>query len=535
MTLRRRWTLSILAILALFSLNLAVYFWGNAQRTRSILDLKVALERKDLVVEIRNTIEERQRDAEVMEPLIESGSVDLDAGELSDMEDRTSSIAQQISRFQALSGSSASRQLMTLFERLGRSWLALYRHAQTSVEQKTDAFQEIYAEIESHLGLLESTEAALARDAEERFSSVADLTDRLTLGIFILSTGLAVGIALWFSRFLRRAFARYVTAEVVDSVLESPEGLELGGEKREITVLMADLRGFSSLAERLPAEHVVAVINNFLGSMTEIIVDAGGTIDEFIGDAILVLFGAPASRSDHAEAAVACALRMQRAMVEVNDKNRAGDLPEVEMGIGIHSGEVVVGNIGSKKRTKYGAVGSSVNLAGRIESNTVGGQILISEVTRQMISSEVRVDGRLEIRPKGLGEPVTLLDIGGLGSGEDLQLPRIEDRMKRLPGPVPVEIWVLEGKLASGTSFDGVVVMLSARGAVVRSQAFLEPLTDLRLELSGERPSGLAVASDVVPFYAKVIALDGQPADTFAVRFTSIPPEVAERIEQLLA
>jgi hypothetical protein len=107
--------------------------------------------------------------------------------------------------------------------------------------------------------------------------------------------------------------------------------------------------------------------------------------------------------------------------------------------------------------------------------------------------------------------------------------------MKRLSAPVPVTLWVLEGKLASGTSFDGVFVMLSARGAVVRSQASLEPLTDLRLELSDGRLAGPAVASGVMPFYAKVIALDAQPADTFAVRFTSIPPAVMEKIEQLLA
>src|SRR5512140_556139 len=178
---------------------------------------------------------------------------------------------------------------------------------------------------------------------------------------------------------VRRAFGRYVSEEVAASILQSPEGLELGGEEREITILMSDLRGFTALAARLAPHEVIEFLNLYLEAMVDVISRYDGTIDEIIGDAILVIFGAPLASNDHAAKAVACGLAMQLAMTEVNRRLAAKGAAELEMGIGIHTGRVIVGNIGSLRRTKYAAVGSNVNLAGRIESFTTGGQLLISE------------------------------------------------------------------------------------------------------------------------------------------------------------
>src|SRR5919199_53781 len=147
--------------------------------------------------------------------------------------------------------------------------------------------------------------------------------------------------------------------------------------------LMSDLRGFTSLMGCLAPEQVVTIINRYLSAMVDVILQYEGSINEFIGDAIFVIFGAPLWRPDHAQRAVACAVAMQLAMVSVNAQNRSDGLPEVEMGIGVNTGEVVVGNLGSHKRTKYGVVGTHVNLTARIESYTVGGQILISATTLQ--------------------------------------------------------------------------------------------------------------------------------------------------------
>ena len=172
------------------------------------------------------------------------------------------------------------------------------------------------------------------------------------------------------NRFIRKTFGRYLTDDIVKSLLESPEGLKLGGERRKVTLVMTDLRGFTSMSGRLAPEQVVTMLNRYLGTMVEVIQRYQGTIDEFIGDAIFLLFGAPMQRQDDVERAVACAMAMQLAMHGFNAQNRAQGLPEVEMGIGIHTGEVVVGNIGSDKRTKYGVVGSHVNLTAPASSPT---------------------------------------------------------------------------------------------------------------------------------------------------------------------
>ena len=180
------------------------------------------------------------------------------------------------------------------------------------------------------------------------------------------------------NQFIRETFGRYTSDDIVGVLLDMPEGLKLGGEKREVTLLMSDLRGFTALAERLEATEVVALLNHYLSAMVEVIQRTGGTIDEIIGDAILVLFGAPVAMPDAALRAVRCALAMQKAMREVNEHNFQKGWPEIEMGIALHTGEAVVGNIGSTKRSKYGVVGQPVNLTARIESFTVGGQVLVS-------------------------------------------------------------------------------------------------------------------------------------------------------------
>jgi adenylate cyclase len=216
--------------------------------------------------------------------------------------------------------------------------------------------------------------------------------------------------------FIKSTFGRYVSDEIVDTILTAPGGLELGGENRVVSILMADLRGFTSLAEGLPPETVLSIVNNFLQRMTDVLLDHQGTIDEFIGDAVLAIFGAPVLRDDDARRSVACALDMQRAMAEVNEWNRSRGFPEVAMGIGINTGEVVVGNIGSVKRSKYGVVGSTVNLTSRIESYTEGGQILVSDATAEAIGSDLITDRTFEVQPKGVSSKVTLHLVTGLGS-----------------------------------------------------------------------------------------------------------------------
>jgi adenylate cyclase len=224
--------------------------------------------------------------------------------------------------------------------------------------------------------------------------------------------------------FIRATFGRYLSDEIVDTLLESPERLKLGGEKRVVTIMMADLRGFTSLSERLQPEQVLAIVNNFLRVMTAKLMHHQGTIDEFIGDAILAIFGAPVQRDDDALRGVACALEMQLAMDQVNRWNRSRDFPEIAMGIGVHTGEVVVGNIGSERRAKYGVVGSNVNLTSRIESCTAGGQVLASGSTLEACQGILEIADRIEVSPKGIDGTVTLHNVVGIGGAYGIRLPR---------------------------------------------------------------------------------------------------------------
>ena len=226
------------------------------------------------------------------------------------------------------------------------------------------------------------------------------------------------------SHFIRSVLGRYLTDQVADQLLEHPEGLHLGGESREVSILMSDLRGFTPMSEKSTPEQVVSLLNRYLARMTPVIEKYGGTIDEFIGDAILVIFGAPLACPDHAVRAVACALDMQLAMESFNEESRNLGVPEMQMGIAVNTGQVVVGNIGSATRMKYGVVGSAVNMTARIQSFTLGLQVLISEQTLTELNGLARVDGHLRVKVKGVEDPVCIYDVGALGGNYSLSLPQ---------------------------------------------------------------------------------------------------------------
>ena len=216
------------------------------------------------------------------------------------------------------------------------------------------------------------------------------------------------------NEFIRKVFGKYVTNEVAESVMKTDGPLELGGERCKVTILMADVRGFTPMSERLPPESVVDALNGCLGAMPQVIMGYGGSIDNFIGDAIMAMFGVPITKDDDADRAVACAIEMQNAMVEVNARNAERHLPELAIGIGLNTGEVVAGNIGSEQRMKYSVIGSLVNLAARIESFASGGQVLSSDSTFEEVQNDVQTDGRLNVKLKGIEGTVPIHEIVGL-------------------------------------------------------------------------------------------------------------------------
>ncbi|MBD2356318.1 DUF3365 domain-containing protein [Tolypothrix sp. FACHB-123] len=332
---------------------------------------------------------------------------------------------------------------------------------------------------------------------------------------------------------IRQVFGRYLSDEIVKNLLDSPEGLKLGGERRKITILTSDLRGFTAIAERSQPEEVITILNIYLEYMADVITQYNGTINEFMGDGILVLFGAPMPKENDAAQAVACACGMQLAMDAVNQKLKNLGFPQLDMGIGINTGLVILGNIGSEKRTKYGIVGSEVNLTYRIESYTTGGEILISEETLKAAGSIVKVNGHRQVKPKGVKQPVTIYEVYGISGDYNLFLSREEEEFFPISGIIPIQYTFLEEKHISSNIFLGNIVELSAKGAKVRIEnseiSSLPPAqTNIKLNFSVPNISP-ELREDI---YAKVLDKEAENG-SFYIHFTAKPPAVKARLDAI--
>jgi len=345
--------------------------------------------------------------------------------------------------------------------------------------------------------------------------------------------------------FIRETFGRYVTPELAEQLIDDRDSLRLGGSVCEVSLLMSDLRGFTGLSATLGPERMVELLNRYLSCMTEVIVATGGTINEFIGDAILVLFGAPVPCADHALRAARCAAAMQQAMVTFNEESGALGLPALEMGIAVNSGPVVAGNIGGRQRVKYGVVGDTVNMTGRLESLTLGGEVLLSGSTWSPVAHEVRAEGPRAVRVKGRAEPLDVYQLQAVRAGTD---------WRPLPGQAPGEDvacdlsvrWLLlEGKTVGDHAMQGRLRRLWATGAILETEAPPSPLQNLEVHVRfGPDPEPARV-------YAKVVravpvgsedAAEGasEPpasdatAGSVELRFTSLDPQDRAALQTLL-
>jgi class 3 adenylate cyclase len=320
---------------------------------------------------------------------------------------------------------------------------------------------------------------------------------------------------------LKKMFGRYLSTEVMNSLIEDPSTLELGGERRSVTIMMTDLRGFTALSERLEPEQVVQMLNAYFEVMVEVVLKYNGTINEIVGDALLVIFGAPQKMADRTQRAIACSIEMQNAMSKVNKENLAQGLPELEMGIGLNEAEVIVGNIGSSKRSKYAVVGSGVNMTSRIESYSFGGQILISESVRQKAGEVLRIDAQRDVLPKGAETPLRIYEVGGIAGPYNFALERREPALVALARQIPISYTILEGKDVGKKGIQGSMFRLSENCAEITLHEPVEMLTNLKMNLADvdERLR----ARD---FYGKVIERMGENVETHLVRFTSVPPEI---------
>ena len=350
------------------------------------------------------------------------------------------------------------------------------------------------------------------RNGEERMGVIAVLNDISELSelrdavkamerIKALNTQLEMR-----NQLLSETFGRFLSDEIVRQLLETPDGLALGGKKKMLTIMMSDLRGFTAMSERMEPASLICMLNHYLGAMTQIIQKYNGTIIEFIGDGIMAIFGAPVPDDNHAADAVAAAVAMQACMEEINLWNMQYGYPRLEMGIGLNTGDVIVGNIGSEKRTKYGVVGSHVNLCGRIESYTTGGQILISPQTRAMIAQPLDIRQEQEVFPKGVKTPLRISQVTGIGAPYNLSCAPEENIPEKIAHPVSLRFVTIQGKHCSDVPQQGCLTALSENSAVLQTACSLSPYDNIRLEAGGE-------------LFAKVVrSMD----NGFLLRFTSV-------------
>ncbi len=229
----------------------------------------------------------------------------------------------------------------------------------------------------------------------------------------------AMGESLQQKERIQREFGRYVSDYVLEQLLRTPEGDELRGAEREVTVLFADLRRFTRLSEGMKAREVVALLNEFFQLASDRVLASGGTIDKFIGDSLMAYFGAPVHQADHAERAVAAAMEIQRAVAERNA--RPGEGPgagvSIQVGIGVHTGLAVVGSIGSARRADFTAIGDVVNVAHRLEKLALPGQILVSEAVQRRVRGTIRLRFEGERQLAGRQEPVHVYAVEPASSG----------------------------------------------------------------------------------------------------------------------
>jgi adenylate cyclase len=300
--------------------------------------------------------------------------------------------------------------------------------------------------------------------------------------------------------------------------------------RRELTILFADLRGFTEIAATFPAAVVMSMLNRWLVKMSEIIAQHNGAIDKFMGDAIMVLFSrSPTARGDEVRDALSCAVNMQIAMHELNATKALG-VPDLYMGIGLNTGSAMAGLVGSELYSAYTVIGEDVNLASRIEALSLRGQVLISEATHELCQEFVGAGAPMDVYVKGRAELVRIREVLAIPSAQ-LVLPRREMRRSpRVKVELPFTYQVMRGKAVMPEQSHGVIEDIGYHGVLIGLDHLIAPHSEIKLafELSllGRRVSEV---------YAKVVKVSGKDGACLAgVEFSSLSGESEATIRRFV-
>lgn len=270
---------------------------------------------------------------------------------------------------------------------------------------------------------------------------------------------------------LYQVFGRYFSDQVIKNIFENPNGVSIGGEKKDMTVMMADLRGFTSMSQGMDSDSMMDLLNYYFGRMIEIIRYYKGTVIEILGDGILAVFGAPIPTDEHTEFAIAAAIKMQNAMKIVNDYCCKKGYETLAMGIGIHRGTAFIGNIGSDKVMRYNVIGRVVNECSRIEGYSVGKQVLVSDTALKQIKCDYAVGEKIEIMAKGIENPIKVSEVIEL-SGE--YQCRIEDEDEQelytVSNKIIFELYLIIDKFVAEKPINVKLKRLSHKKAIVECE-----------------------------------------------------------------
>lgn len=329
------------------------------------------------------------------------------------------------------------------------------------------------------------------------------------------------------NKFLCRVFGKYFSDDVLEVILENSEEFPIG-DRREIAVLMCDLRGFSAKSEELKSDELMLLLNRFFGAMVEVITKYNGTVIEFMGDAILAVFGAPVSNDCYVESAVAAAISMQNAMQEVNEFCREREVFELEMGIGVHRGEAFVGNVGTEKMMRYNVIGRVVNECSRIESCSIGGQVLISEKILNALSCDVTIENHLSVEAKGIRQPLEIYEISSIEGEYSCALEKSEEILFPLEKKVCLELYPIQNKMISTISVKTVLKFVNIHSGVVELldelQKDISVYSDVEIRTNTENTIQFAGV------YAKIVQINEKE---LKLRFTHLNKEFGTFLTQL--
>ncbi len=302
-------------------------------------------------------------------------------------------------------------------------------------------------------------------------------------------------------------------------------------EIRDVTILLSDLRGFTSLSEHYSPLEIIDLLNRYFTAMTEVIGYHGGRIDKFMGDAIMVVFGTPDAETDDLNRALQCAIEMQIRLDKMNEENRALGYPPLYMGIGINTGQVVAGTVGSDLYHEYTVIGDHVNLASRVESFSLRGQVLISEYSYERCQDYVEIGQTNTLSMKGKERPVKLFELLAINYPKRLETPKTDGRKSpRIEVNMPITFNIVEGKSVSASSLEGTVIDLGYGGMYIASQTQLPAHTEIRFPWSLSMSS--ARQSDV---YARVIRINPRETEFhYHLEFSSINADAETAIRNYI-